>query len=522
MFGRKSKIRKAVERALAGVDGEQDLADLAPIEHLPEQLHIDAYLALANELYRDERYDAAAAVLAPALALGPEEVDLHRLAAATASQRADPAAAIAAQRRVVELAPRDVPALVALAELLIAAEQIDETIELLRPWRVAGDPEIETRLAEALFLRGENQEALAILDEVCALYDAQLRQLSAADWHTLKARADDARQLRDDVYAEAHGREATIELAAADRQLDGTAGVNYRLLGASLAARASRMADVLELEEPDATERRGNQLLAGAPGDARGLVLVGSAQLRRGDLDAARKTFERACEADGRCFAAFIGLGAAIDHAKHRLHRRAAALGPPPHSSVELEAIVADLAALTDAERRVVWASARPLAALLPAVAAAGATMRILPIDVRATDIGLFAESTGARAEDHRTYDAISGLATHGGAIAKIEELLDVVTDGGWTFAHELAHLAFFHMSEEQTAPVLEIYERALDVGYANTEYALSNPDEFFACSYTDYLRQRHGLPGEPLDDDAGIVRALMTYFNSLGEDVRP
>jgi tetratricopeptide (TPR) repeat protein len=296
VFGRKSKIRRVVERALARVEGEQDLADLAPIEALPEELRVEAYLALATDLYRDERYDAAAAVLAPALALAPEEVDLHRLAAATAGERGDHGAAIAAQRRVVELSPRDVPALVSLAEMFIAAERIDETIELLRPWRVARDPDIETRFAEALFLHGGNQEALSILDEVCAFYDAQLRQLSAADWHTLKARADDARQLREDVYAEAHGREATIELAAADRQLDGTAGVNYRLLGASLAARASRMADVLELEEPAATERRGNQILAGAPGDARGLVLVGSAQLRRGELDAARKTFERACE----------------------------------------------------------------------------------------------------------------------------------------------------------------------------------------------------------------------------------
>jgi hypothetical protein len=164
----------------------------------------------------------------------------------------------------------------------------------------------------------------------------------------------------------------------------------------------------------------------------------------------------------------------------------------------------------------VVWASAQPLAPLLPILAERGVTMRILPIDVRATDVGLFEDAAGERADDHRSYDAISGVATHGGAIAKVEELLDIVTDGGWTFAHELAHLAFFHMTEEQRAPLLEIYERALDVGYANTDYALSNADEFFAVSYTDYLRMRHELPGVPFADDAGIQRALTSYFAAL------
>lgn len=36
----------------------------------------------------------------------------------------------------------------------------------------------------------------------------------------------------------------------------------------------------------------------------------------------------------------------------------------------------------------------------------------------------------------------------------------------------------------------------------------MSNPDEFFAVSYTDYLRERYELPGVPIDDDAGIRRA--------------
>ncbi len=171
--------------------------------------------------------------------------------------------------------------------------------------------------------------------------------------------------------------------------------------------------------------------------------------------------------------------------------------------------------ALTDAERRVVWLSVQPFARRLADLAERHVAIRILPIDVRATDVGLFEDAAGERADDHRSYDAISGVATHGGAIAKIEELLDV-GEHGLTFAHELAHLVFFHLAEREAEPLLHLYERAIELGYANTEYALSNPDEFFAVSYADYLRHRHELPGVPLDDDDGIQHDLRVYFDQL------
>ncbi|HEY5928194.1 MAG TPA: hypothetical protein VIV11_41185, partial [Kofleriaceae bacterium] len=208
------------------------------------------------------------------------------------------------------------------------------------------------------------------------------------------------------------------------------------------------------------------------------------------------------------------------DHDNHGLHRRAARFAAPPATKTELVAsVVRDWTALTAAEQRIVWASVQPLATMLPVLAERDVKMRILPIDVRATDVGLFEDVAGERAEDdHRSYDAITGVATHGGAVAKIEELLDVITDGGWTFAHELSHLVFFHMEEPDGEPLLAIYERALAVGYANIEYALSNPDEFFAVSYVDFLRKRHELPGVPEPDDAGIQQDLMSYFDRLAK----
>ena len=71
-------------------------------------------------------------------------------------------------------------------------------------------------------------------------------------------------------------------LHAAEGRLDARAGVNYRLLGAQLAAQGGRIAEVLELEDPEATRARARRLLEDPGSQALGLVLEGSAELRRG------------------------------------------------------------------------------------------------------------------------------------------------------------------------------------------------------------------------------------------------
>ena len=103
-----------------------------------------------------------------------------------------------------------------------------------------------------------------------------------------------------------------------------------------------------------------------------------------------------------------------------------------------------------------------------------------------------------------------------GGAIAKIEELLDIYGDHPWVFAHELAHLVYFHLDDDKAAPFVALFERAKKVGYANTQYALKNDDELFAVSYTEFLARRHGSRKEPIEDDAGIQQALGAYFAEL------
>lgn len=514
-FSRKRKIRKAVAAAFASVRDEADLADHAALDALPPELRPDAYYTLAHALLDDERYVSAKHTIDRALVVAPDEADLHRLAATVARELGAVEPAIAAQERVVAARPTDTTAILGLAGLLITAERFDEVITRLRGHASAHDPEVQTRLAEALFLRGEAAEAFAILDVVCKRYEALARTpWSTTDRQGQRRRAKDADRLREDVYAELHGREATIELAAGARKLDGRAGVNFRLLGARLAAQSERVADVLELQSPEVTEARGH---AAGSTSAAGRALIGSAQLRRGELSAARKSFERASELDGTCFAAFFGLGAVLDHDKHSLHRRAAKLDVRGRAPAGIATVVPDWDALTEVEQHLVWACAQPFSALLPALGERGVVMRVLPLDVRATDIGLFEHIAGKRApDDHRSYDALGGVATQRGAIAKVEGLLQIIDSDGWTLAHELAHLVYFHLDDARAAPFVALFERARAVGYANTDYALRNDDELFAVTYTDFLRQRYGMMDDPIADDAGIQDALMQYFTEL------
>ncbi len=72
-------------------------------------------------------------------------------------------------------------------------------------------------------------------------------------------------------------------------------------------------------------------------------------------------------------------------------------------------------------------------------VAKAGAEIRILRIDVRATDLPELADARGFRVEaDHRSWQGIEGLAGKQLSAVKIAEL-DEVTLRGCTFAHGLA-----------------------------------------------------------------------------------
>jgi hypothetical protein len=66
---------------------------------------------------------------------------------------------------------------------------------------------------------------------------------------------------------------------------------------------------------------------------------------------------------------------------------------------------------------------------------------------------------------------------------------------------------------------VEELYREATELGWVAEAYALENPDEFFAVSYTDWLRREFGMPLRREPDDAGIFDRLSAVFEALAKD---
>jgi hypothetical protein len=175
-----------------------------------------------------------------------------------------------------------------------------------------------------------------------------------------------------------------------------------------------------------------------------------------------------------------------------------------------------DWAALTAAERKVVALTVSPVAGAVPRILAAGAFVRVLPIDARLTDLPEMAGSPDERTEDHRCLEAITGAATAQVSASKIEDLLCLTGERDSVFAHELAHLVHFHLSERQQQQIDELYERALDHEHIATDYQTTNPAEFFAVAYTDFIAHEHDLPSRRPLDEEGVVEETFTLIRTL------
>jgi tetratricopeptide (TPR) repeat protein len=516
--------RAAVRSAIAAAEGAGGLdAALSALAQLPARDRAQALCLLADHLRREDALDPARTALTHALDLDPDCRGAIERLAAVESERGDIGAALAATARLVELVPGALDPVCNHAGPLLAAERPAEALAAVEASPHAGEPMVALKRGEALLALDRKEEALELLDAVRDHYDRELRAglVSREHWQHLHDLHGEASRLADSARAELNGRETLVIQPAMAGKLDGRAGVNYRLLGESLMVGAPPLADgSTPLEQVDVAAARADQMLADDPQSAHALCLKGSALLRLGRLDAARDRFEAAATLDGRCFAVFVGLGAVFDHERYGLLGAAGGLPifPEPEG---LGVIMPDLPALTPLERRVVGASAAPLAGALPAVAAAGARIRLLPIDVRPTDVPELSRAIRGRTEDHRSYDAIGGLAAPRLAVARIDEILDVVSDHGLVFAHELAHLAFFHLAGELRAQVEALHREATEVGWVAEAYALENPHEFFAVSYTDWLRQRFGLPLRREPDDAGIFDRLAVVFEALARNAR-
>ncbi|MCA9667257.1 MAG: tetratricopeptide repeat protein [Myxococcales bacterium] len=515
----KRRVKKAVQRALASRSARVAV-EASALDGLSDgEERADGWVQVAEALMEEgAEDDVVREALERATGASPSHWDAWALLAELEEQLdGRHEQAIAAYERLLAISPVADEARVELALLLLAHERVDEAREHIGALRRELTSEQGLELGRALFGAGALELAIDVLAparERCLL---ELKQATFIDsFEALKSMHDELVRLHDEAYAEVHGREQVVVQSARAAQLDGGAPVNYSLLGESLMVDAPRIARELTLRTVRDEEQLADTLLAEGH-RAHGLVMRGSAYLRQGRAGAAVREMRDACEADGSCFAAFLGLGAALacEHLDAESRVRQLEKVPPIEG---IERVVVDYPVLTELERRVVDVSTYPLRACLPPLAEAGVTIRLLPADVRVVDVPELAPLAGERGDDHRTVDALGGVASLGARIAaaRVLELLPIEAANGWTFGHELSHLAFYCLADEWHEEVVSLYERAVEAGYVVTAYAASNIDEFFAGTYEAYLRTRHHCHAQHELDDEGIVEQMFDLFDDL------
>jgi len=319
----------------------------------------------------------------------------------------------------------------------------------------------------------------------------------------------------DHLTAQLEGAEAVMVHALKRGHLDARAGVNYLLMAQAAMVASPPLARRLDLQAAELDRAEAQQALAINKRDVAALCQRAGADLRLGQVDAAERAFRQARELQGDFFPALLGLAAVLD--ERRYQGRAAARALRPGAPADCASVVCDWPALTAEERTVVQASVGPLAAALPAMAAAGATIRLLPIDVRPTDLPeLAALEDEEEEDDHRAVTAIGGLATHRLAVARILELIDTVTEHSWVFAHEFGHMAFWYLPEAVQTAVEALYQRALSHPHTCGQYQLKNIDEFFAVSYQHFLLHRHRRRAAPELDEEGVAQGMFAVFEGV------
>lgn len=385
-------------------------------------------------------------------------------------------------------------------DALLAAPGVDRELERLEAQAAGPLPEADERVLElAAQLRERGKEGLAfeLLDRAAlarrrwpllraALELALARAAWSRAWPLVEAGFAHRKELRGtsghEALLDAHRRvvtqlkgEAAVAVDLMMRgEVDPFLDDNALLLSRALMSEGPPLTTRLTLVSAPQELREGEERLRSERKNATGLLRAGSAKLRLGELAEAREHFEQARAVAPRHFAVIAGLAATL-HAQ-----RTDALGrlrklPDLAPLAGLDALVPDVAHLTNLELRVVQASVRPLRDRLPRAALA-----LLPLDARVTDLPDFEARRGA-AEAHlgRPWDARGGLAGEGLGCVKVEALLET-GEGGWALARELAHAVFLELPEAQRGTF----------GSADA----------FAARYVRALLARYGLGGPSTD----------------------
>ena len=431
-------------------------------------------------------------------ALAPDRTDTLLFLAELERDAGNTDAAIGHYRALLAAAPGAAQQALDLARLLAAGDAYQEVIDLLLPFRGHVSVELRLMLARALFEAERHAEVVEVTGPLVKDAELELRGSFMAGEHRgeLIAHMREATELHDDSFATLHGREKVIEADVHRGRLVANSGANYRLLGEARMAIAPAWTPDTALRDVDGTvgvrsgaDRR-RRAIAGPVSPRRRRpappqVIGGARPVREGARPRRRQLRRLPGHRRGdrsrpvRCARA------------HRAASRGARRRCPP----ALAPVLVDWPVLTPAERVSVFAAVAPLARQLPAVAAAGGIVRVLPIDARLVDLPEFSDGGGERLEDERCLDAITGAATPKLCASKVEEQLIFSGERGWVFAHELAHLVHFHLPDERCDELEAMFEEIDAQEFVLTNYQTRNVAEFFAVAYEDYLCDLYALP---------------------------
>jgi tetratricopeptide (TPR) repeat protein len=512
------RTRRVVRRAEEAY-ARAGLAAAGAILDAAAALAAAGWANLAVAIYNQGHLVDAERAIRRALQLEPGRGDALIFLAELLAETEREDEAIDTYRELLRRYPQAAREALALGKLLAEREDFPEVKALLAPF-IGHSQELQVLLAQAHYGLGEFQEVVTLLDPTVRRMLNELKNgLNLATSHReLYEEYTEIRRLHDEAYAALHGREKVIESELVKRDLDPRAGVNYKLLGEARMARhtGGPLAESdLRLRSVEGGLAFGQGLISRGE-RARGLCHLGLARLRQGRFEQARQHFSEARDEDDDSFAAYLGLGAALDLDRGRVLERLAALPDLPMPAL-LDQVVIDWPALTPQERKVVTVAAEPAAAVLPRIVAAGAVARLLPIDVRLADLPGMREPDEERFEDHRCIEGLTGAATAELAASKIEELLELTGERDSVFAHELAHLVHFHLPQDQQDEIDALYQKALGHEHVATDYQTTNSAEFFAVAYTDFLAHEHRLPWRRELDDEGVLEDTFDLIRRLG-----
>lgn len=502
--------RRALRSAKRALEANDVPAAIAAAQREDPRVARDVLLELTEEALSSERLELARRLIA---AVEDGQPDALLLRAQVAQAHGDLQGAARLYRSLAAQFPGHEKLGRSLASVELKLGDHDAALRALASFEES--EAFETRLlhAKALFAAGRDQDALDVSAPLMEDLDRLRRDFTTGGVDPVDHQR--ASELHAAIVASIGGAEEVTVDAAQRLELDAYAGVNHWLLAAKLARDSAPRATELRLQPLSWYRERGAALAAADPRDASAHVQLGVAALRDADYAGAEVHFTRAKELDPGHFAAWSGVGAArmLDKGRADLVARRLPRPPPPD---QLEQVAVDWPVFTDVERRFVLASLHPLRFALPRLAERGASIRVLPIDVRPVDLPELAELQGEKdAEDHRSYSALHGLAGERLAVVRVDALMQVDEQDGWTFAHELAHLVHHHLDDADCDRIEALHAAALDEQFAYSQYALSNEYELFACAYVEFLQHRYGLAQRP-PPDASSWAALRSFLEEL------